>query len=111
MAEAVVRLLGNQPEAGSGIDAASRQEDTLRPQANGVVTRLSSEGNQLIHQVAADAEPASIRLDQKQPQFGDAATGSDQEHTADRLTQPLSDPTALALRIEMLDEFGDDAGD
>ena len=84
----------------------------LRPQPHAAVADLAREADALVDQPRADAEPARLRLDQQQPQLGDASsTALDQEHAADVLAVALGDPAALALRIEAPHEARHDLGD
>ena len=59
----------------------------------------------------ADAQAARVGLDQEQAQLGDALAGLDQEHAADARPWRSAIQHALALGIEVVDEFRDDAGD
>src|SRR5438874_9836257 len=52
-----------------------------------------------------------MRLDNQEPQLGAARAFLHHEYRADRLAVHLGDPAALALRVEVLDEFGGDLGD
>src|SRR5439155_26087059 len=58
------------------------------------------------------ADPASARLglDDQQAQLCGRSRLLDDEHRADALATAFCDPAALARRIEVLDEPGDDPG-
>ena len=56
-------------------------------------------------------EAARRRLDEQQAKLRDRLRFGNDEDRADDLSVALGDPAALALRIEVVDEVGDDARD
>src|SRR5437660_682879 len=110
VAEALVRLLLEQPKADAGVDVARRQQIALRPQPHLAVTGGTREADALVHQTAADAQPARLRLDQEQAQLADRLCRLDQKDASHTLAMALGDPAPLALGVEVIDESGDDAG-
>ena len=69
------------------------------------------EADALVDEPLADAEPARARLDEQQSQLGHLLRLPDEEHGADDLAVAFGDPAALARRIEVVEEVGDDARD
>src|SRR5829696_2976993 len=108
MPEAMMRLLVDEPEAHSFVDAAGGVKHVIRPQGDLSVAGLSGEANTFFHQAAADAEPAYFRLDEEKSQLGDLLRLPDEEHTTDDLAIPVGDPTTLQFRVVLPDELRHD---
>src|SRR5260370_66996 len=111
VAEAPVRLLVDQAEAGGLVDAPGGAQHAVGPQRELPVAGVPREAHALVHEARADAEPARLRLDQQQPQLGDGLRVLDEEHGADDLAVLLRDPAALPPRVVVLDERRHDARD
>src|SRR5262249_13723871 len=99
MAEAMMRLLFDEPEAGFFIDMPGGVEHAVRPQRDLFVSRLPGEPYALIDQPFADAHPARARLNQQQAQLRHRLRLFDEEHGADDLAAAFGDPAPLALRV------------
>src|ERR1043165_29497 len=107
----MMRLLADQLESGALIDAARGREDTLRPQGHRRIAGLLGEAQALVDPPLAKPEPARLRSDDEEAQRGERVGLAHHERRADRRAVELGDPTALARRIEFLDELGGDLGD
>src|SRR5207237_8605168 len=109
--KARVPLAADELEAGSLVDAPRRDEHVVRPEHELAVARGPRERDALVHQARADPVPAGARFDEQQPELRDGVALSHAEDRADAFAIELRDPTPFALRVEMLDELGDDPGD
>src|SRR6185436_18571275 len=74
------------------------------------VALRAREGDAFLDQPPPEAGAARRRLDQQEAEPRRALVVDD-EDAADALAVALGDPAALALRVEVLEEVLDDAGD
>src|SRR5215468_1938716 len=110
LAELLVRLAGDELEAGALVDAARSDQYAGGPQRHLVVAGVAGKAYGLVDQPRADANPARLALHQQQPQPCHLVAVLDDEHRADVFAVALGDPAALALGIEIAHEGGDDLG-
>src|SRR5437016_7513375 len=110
VAEARVPLLSHPPETALLVDRARRGEIRLRPEHELAVALGARKGDAFFDQPPAEPAAARRGLDDQQAQLGGRSRLLDDEHRADALAAALGDPAALARRIEVLDEPGDDPG-
>lgn len=61
-----------------------------------------------VEQAFAHTPATRPRFDQQKAQLGHGLVLFDQEHAAEKLTIALGDPAALPMRLQLLDEVGDD---
>ena len=101
----------DEMETSAFVDAASRVEMALRPKGDFPVAGLTREGNAFVHEATTDAEATRSWFDEQQPQLGDGSRFSNEEYRADDFPIAFRDPAAFMLRVEILNEFGDDARD
>src|SRR5919201_1930338 len=101
----------HEDEASALVDAAGGDEHVVRPQDELAVTGRASEVDTFVDEPGSDAEPARPRLHEQETKLRDVRRLLHAEDGPDRLTVELSDPAALALAIEVLDELRDDPGD
>src|SRR3954463_148875 len=101
----MVRLRCDEPEAGTLVDAARRDQNALRPQSHGRVARGLAEAQALLDQPPAEPAPARLRIENEQAQLGDLVGLAHRKHRADALAVKFGDPAALALCVEILDEL------
>ena len=104
MAEASVGLLFFQAKARSLVNTPGGDQQIVGPQHHFAVTRLAREADALVHQPAADTEPARLRIYQQHAQLGYPGGFCDQENRSHRRAFALGDPAALPLRIVTLEE-------
>src|SRR3954463_16356702 len=67
--EAVVRLGGDELEAGALVEAARGDEDVIGPQRHPRVARAAREAQALVDQARPDAHAAGARIDEQQAQL------------------------------------------
>src|SRR5207244_11500527 len=101
VAEALVRLLLEQPKADAGVDVARRQQVALRPQPHLAVTGGTREADALIHQTAADAQPARLGLDQEQAPLADRLCRLAQQDASHTLDKELRQSALTAQRVRL----------
>src|SRR5215208_1171835 len=106
-----VRLGAHQAEAGLLVDVAGGGEDAVGPEGDPPVAGGAGEGDALVHQAAAEPQAARRRLHEQEAQLRHLVGLPDEKDRADDLAAPLGDPAALAGRVQLLDELGDDGGD
>src|SRR5262245_49724051 len=82
VAEAVMRLLFDEPEPGFFVDMAGGMKDAVRPQRDLLVPGLPGESHAFTDQALADAHAPSARLDQQHAQLGHSLRFFDKKHTA-----------------------------
>src|SRR5439155_19126116 len=75
------------------------------------VAGLGGEADALIDEPLADAQPARRWFHEQEPQLRDSRGLANQKDGPDDLAIFFGDPAALALRIIVLEEFGNDLGD
>src|SRR5438552_5912994 len=83
---------------------AGGMEFALGPKENLFVASLTTKVHTLGNQAAADTQPSRTWLNQEQPKLRRRLRFLDKKNCADALAMFLRDPTALVLRIEILDE-------
>src|SRR5256885_9606570 len=93
------------------VDATRRDEDVVRPKGELAISRCARETDALVDESRANAEAARLRLDEQEAKFRDGLGLPDAEHAADTLPVDFGDPAALALGVEVGDEFRDDVRD
>src|SRR5262245_15126157 len=82
VAEAVMRLLLDQPEPGLFVDMAGGMKEAVRPQHDLLVPGLPGETHAFADQALADAHTPRARLDQQQAQLGHSLRFFDKKYTA-----------------------------
>ena len=107
VAEAVMRLLVDQLEAGRLVDPARGTEHVVGPQDDVLVPRLPGEPEALVDEPMSDAEPARPRLDEEQPELRAVVVAPAAQHAPGASSVDLGDPRLLA-RVRGSAEVGDD---
>src|SRR5258706_4745016 len=111
VAKAAVRLLLDEAEADALVNAASGDQDVVRPQDDRGVAAVAREADAFLDKAAPHAEPARFGLDVQHSKLGRGLVLPDDEHGADDLAIDLGDPTALAGSVELRDELCHDLRD
>lgn len=101
----------DEMETGVFVDAAGRVEMALRPEGDFPVADLTREGNAFVHEATTDAEATRLWFDEQQTQLGDRCRFFDKGYRADYFSVAFRDPAAFMLRVEILNEFGNDVRD
>src|SRR3954462_14463780 len=96
VAEAVVRLLLDELEAGRDVDAARGDEHVVGPQHHALIAGGAGEVDAGGHELGAEAEPAGPRADEQQPQLGGVGVALLAEHAAGTAAVDIGDPRLLA---------------
>src|SRR5262249_48870605 len=99
-----MQLLAYQLKAGCLVDAASRDQYIVGPQLDFAVTGQAREGDAFVDEMAPDPEPARVRLDIEQAQFGDFLGVLNKHHRPDDVPLTFGDPAALPMNVVILDE-------
>src|SRR5262249_41777872 len=110
VAEAVVRLLGDEGEPLLLINMPRFGEHTVCPEHKFPVAATPRETNALLDEPGAQSQAARLRLDQQQAELGNCLAGLHDEHRADDLAVHLCDPATLARRVIRVDKICDDLG-
>src|SRR5579885_2790337 len=110
MAEAMMRLLGHQLEAGLLVDMASRDENAVGPEHHLLISPAARETNALLNQPSAESQTARSRLDQQQAQFGNRLVVLHDKDRADDLPVHLRNPATLPFGTIVVDEICHDPG-
>src|SRR5262245_34117554 len=85
------------------------RQNAVSPERDFFISRMACKSNALVDQSCPQAEATSLRIDQQQAQSCDAGLIVFHQHdAADILAVQLRDPAAFELRIEIVDEIGDD---
>src|SRR4051812_16009637 len=92
VAEAVVRLLLEELEAGGDVDAAGGDEHVVGPQHHALEVGGTGEVDAGGDELGAEAEPAGPRVDQQQSQLGGVGVALLAEHAAGTAAVDVSDP-------------------
>src|SRR5260370_12808072 len=92
------------------VKVAGGGEFALRPEHNFLVAGGAGKADALGDQTLADSQAAGRGLDQQQAKFGDRSGFLHQENGSDVLAVFLGNPAALAGRVEILNELGNDVG-
>src|SRR5215469_6773521 len=103
-----MRLLAGEAEPRLLIDAASRDENALRPERHLAVARAPREAHALFDEPSTDAEAARLGLDQEQPQLRGGARLLHEKNRADIDAVALGDPAMLALGVIAPKKLGRD---
>src|SRR5437867_12623596 len=93
------------------VDATRPDEDIVRPKGELAISRSARETDALVDESRANAEAARLRLDEQEAKLRDGLGLPDAEHAARALPVDFGDPAALALGVEVGDEFRDDVRD
>ncbi|MNV10398.1 hypothetical protein D3C71_1009180 [compost metagenome] len=104
-----MRLRVRELEAALGIDAARGREAAVGPQRHLLVALAAREGDALVHEAPAQAQPARGRREDQHAQLRHGGRLAHHEDRADALAVELGDPAALPFGLELEQELARDA--
>src|SRR5579885_2861830 len=110
MAEAMMRLLSHQLEAGLLVDVTSRDENAVGPEHHLLIPSAARETNTLLDQTGAKSQTARARLDQQETQFGNRLVVLHDKDRTDNLPLHLRNPAALPFGTIIVDKIRNDPG-